>query len=134
MRPLRVAIGLHPGYAAALCAFAVDGLYLAVIARQGDGIDSRVVFVAASILAAGVAAATAEGVGTVAAGVAASWAAATLWIWVLLGVFSIGLVVVPAAIFATIALMRRRAPSVVVAAGIALGVLTAAAGLALTPA
>src|SRR5215831_3473326 len=130
MRAVR--IGFHPAYAAALCAFAVDALYVAVISHQGDGITSRVVFVATSLAAAGFAIAAAEGMCMPAAGIAAAWAVATLWIWVLLGAFSIGIAVVPAGIFATIALTRRNAPSVLIAAGLVLGVLTAAAGLALT--
>jgi len=128
MHVLRV----HPGYAAALCAFAVDGLYLALIAQQGDGGGSRVAFVAASIATAGVAAAAAEANTRVAGGLAAAWATATLWIWVVLGALSIGILVVPAGIFATIALTRRRVHPLVVAAGIVLALLIAVAGLAWT--
>jgi len=124
---------IQRGHAAALCAFAVDGLYLALIAQQGDGGGSRVAFVAASIAAAGVAAATAEGSAALAGGLAAAWAAATLWIWVLLGALSIGILVVPAAIFATLALTYRRPHPLVIAAGIALALLVAVAGLAWTP-
>jgi hypothetical protein len=124
---------IHPGYAAALCAFAVDAVYLALIARQGEGGGSRVAFVAASIATAGVAAAAAESSTALAGGIAAAWAAATLWIWVVLGALSIGILVVPAGIFATIALTRRRAHPLVVAAGIALALLIAVAGLAWTP-
>jgi hypothetical protein len=125
---------IQRGQAAALCAFVVVGLYLALIAQQGDGGGTRVAFVAASIAAAGVAAAAAESSATLAGGVAAAWAAATLWIWVLLGALSIGILVVPAAIFATLALRCRRPHALVVAAGIALALLIAAAGLAWTPA
>jgi len=75
-----------------------DALYLAVIARQGDG-GSRVAFVAGSIAAAGVAAAAAEGSAAVAAGLVAAWAAGTLWIWAFLGVFSIGILIIPAGIY-----------------------------------
>jgi hypothetical protein len=127
------ALRVHPGYVAALWAFVVVGLYLALISQQGDGGGSRVAFVAASIATAGVAAAAAEGTATLAGGIAAAWATATLWIWVFLGMFSIGILVVPAGIFATIALTRRRAHPLVVAAGIALAFLIAAAGLAWTP-
>jgi hypothetical protein len=125
-------IGFNPAYAGAVCAFAVDALYVALIAQQGDGIGSRVVFVAAGLAVAGVAVATADGMCGFPGGFAAAWAAATLWIWVLLGAFSIGILVVPAAIFATIALTRRRAPAAAIASGIALALLTAAAGLAWT--
>jgi biopolymer transport protein ExbB/TolQ len=52
---------------------------------------------------------------------------------VVLGALSIGILVVPAGIFATIALTRRRAHPLVVAAGIALALLIAVAGLAWTP-
>jgi hypothetical protein len=69
---------------------------------------------------------------TFAGALSAAWAATTLWAWVLLGAFSIGILVVPAAIFATVALTRRQAPTVAISAGMALAVLTAAAGLAWT--
>jgi hypothetical protein len=127
------ALRVHPGYIAALCAFAVDGLYLATVSQQGTGITSRVVFVAASITTAGVAAAAAEGQAALAGGLAAAWATATLWIWAVLGALSIGILIVPAGIFATIALTRRRAHPLVIAAGIALALLIAAAGLFGTP-
>lgn len=123
---------IHPGFAAAFCAFAVDAVYLVVIAQQGNGGGSRVAFVAASIATAGVAAAAAETCTGAAAGLSAAWAAATLWIWVLLGVFSIGIVIVPAAMFATVALRRRRAQPLAIAAGIACALLIAAAGVAWT--
>jgi hypothetical protein len=123
---------IRPGYAAAICALAVDGVYLAVIHGQGNG-GSRVAFVACSLALAGVAAAAAERGASFAAGVAAAWAAGTLWIWALLGAFSIGLLVAPAGVFATIALTRRRAHPSVIAAGIALALLLSAAGLAWTP-
>ena|SRR5437763_986715 len=127
------ALRVHPGYLAALCAFAVDGLYLATVSQQGTGITSRVVFVAVSIATAGVAAAAAEGQAAHAGSLAAAWATATLWIWVVLGSLSIGILVVPAGIFATLALTRRSAHPLVVAAGIALALLIAVAGLAWTP-
>ena len=125
-------IGFNPAYAAAVCAFAVDALYVALITQQGNGIDSRVLFVAASIGPAGAAALGAEGMSTFPGGVAAAWAAAMLWAWVLLGALSIGILVVPAAIFATIASTRRRAPALPIAAGIALALLTVVAGIAWT--
>ena len=125
-------IGARPGYAAAVCAFAVDALYLVLISHQGDAIDGRVVFVAGSLAVGGAAAAAAEGMAGAAGALAAAWAAATLWIWVVLGGFSIGIVVVPAAIFATVALTRRRAPTPTIFAGIVLAFLTAAAGIAWT--
>jgi hypothetical protein len=124
-------IRIHPGYAAAVCAFAVDALYLALIAQQGNG-GSRVGFVAGSLAAAGVVAGTAEGMTEFTGGLAAAWAATTLWAWVLLGAFSIGILVVPAALFATVALTRRQAPTVAIAAGMVLALLTAVAGLAWT--
>jgi uncharacterized membrane protein YhaH (DUF805 family) len=123
---------IHPGYAAAFCAFAVDALYLVVISQQGGGGGTRVAFVAASIATAGAAAATAERCAGAAAGLSAAWAAATLWIWVVLGASSIGILVVPAGIFATVALTRRRAHPLATAGGIAFALLIAAAGLAWT--
>jgi hypothetical protein len=131
MRALRV---FSPAHAAAFCAFAVDGLYLALISHQDTGITSRVAFVAASIAGAGAACTTAELVGGFAGGLAAAWAAATLWIWVVLGAASIGLAGVPAGILAVVALKRRRETTLAIAAGIAAALLTAAAGLAWTPA
>jgi len=124
---------IHPGYAAAVCALAVDGLYLAVIHGQGNGGGSRVAFVACSLALAGVAAAAAENRASLAAGLAAAWAAGTLWIWAFLGAFSIGLLVAPAGVFATIALTRRRAHPGVIAAGTALALLLAVAGLVWAP-
>ena len=126
------ALRIHPGYVAAACALAVVGLYLALIGRQDDVGQSRVAFVAGSLLAAGVAAGAAEGAESLNAGLAAAWAAATLWIWAFLAMFSIGILIVPAGLFATTALMRRRAPTLVVAAGIAVALLIAVAGLAWT--
>jgi hypothetical protein len=125
------AVRIHPGYMSALCAFAVDGLYLVLVSQQGNG-GSRVAFVAASIGAAGGAAAAAEGSAALAGGLAAAWAVATLWIWAFLAMFSIGILIVPAGIFATVALMRRRAHPLAIAAGIALALLIAVAGLAWT--
>jgi len=123
---------IQRGHASALCAFAVVGIYLVLIAQQGDGGGSRVAFVAASIATAGVAAAAAESSETAAGALAAAWAAATLWVWVLLAAFSIGLLIVPAAIFSTLALRCRRPHPLVVAAGIVLALLIAGAGLAWT--
>jgi hypothetical protein len=125
-------IGFNPAYAAAVCAFAVDALYVTLIAQQGNGIDSRVVFVAASIGLAGVAAVAAEGMCAFPGGIAAAWATATLWAWVLLGAVSIGILVVPAGIFATVALTRRRAPALAITPGIALALLTVVAGVTWT--
>lgn len=125
------ALRIHPGYTAAFCALAVDGLYLATIAQQGNG-GSRAAFVAASIATAGLAAAVAESCAGLAAGLSAAWAAATLWIWVVLGVLSVGILVVPAALFATVALTRGRVHPLAIAAGIACALLIAAAGLAWT--
>jgi hypothetical protein len=123
---------IHPGYAAAVCAFAVDGVYLALVHGQGNG-GARVAFVACSLALAGLAAAAAERGVSPAAGCAAAWAVGTLWIWTVLGMLSIGILVVPAGIFATIALDQRRAHPAVIVAGIALALLLAAAGLAWTP-
>jgi hypothetical protein len=124
-------IRIHPGYAAAVCAFAVDALYLALIAQQGNG-GSRVGFVSGTLAVAGVVAGTAEGMRRFSGGLAAAWAATTLWVWVLLGSASIGILIVPAAIFATVALTRRQAQTVAITAGMALALLTAVAGLAWT--
>jgi hypothetical protein len=102
-----------------------------LISQHGNG-GTRVAFVAASIGAAGVAAAAAEGSPARAGGLAAAWGAATLRIWVALGALSIGILAVSAGIFATIALTRRKAPPLMFAAGIALALPLAVAGLAWT--
>jgi hypothetical protein len=132
MRALRIARGIRPGYAAAVLALAVDGLYVAVIAQQDTGITSRVAFVAASVAGAGVVSATAELVAGLGGEVAAAGAAATLWVWTVLGILSIGLAVAPAAVFATGALMRRQQAAFGIALGIAAALLIATAGLAWT--
>jgi hypothetical protein len=133
MRALRIAHGLRPGDAAAVLAFAVDGLYLAVIAQQDTGVTGRVAFVAASIAAAGLACAAAESVVGLAGGVAAAWGASTLWIWTLLGALSIGLLGAPAGVLAVLARTRRRDTALAIALGIAAALLIAAAGLVWTP-
>jgi hypothetical protein len=128
------ALRVHPGYVAALCALVAVGLYLALIAQQGEGGGSRVAFVAASIGTAGLAAAAAESSATLAGGVAAAWATATLWIWATLAILSIGILIAPAGVFATSALRRRKVRPLVITAGIAIALLIAVAGLAWTPA
>ena len=134
MRACCAVLGVHVAYVAAFCAFAVDGLYIALIAQQGNGMGGRVAFVAGSLAAAGVAIALGQDSGKLAGGVVAGWAVATLFIWMVLGAASIGILVAPAAIFAMIALSRLRAHSLALAAGVALAVLTAASGLAWTAA
>jgi hypothetical protein len=134
MRALRIARGIRPGHAAALWAFAVDGLYVSLIAQQETGINGRVVFVAASIAGAGAACAAAELSDGFAGGVGAAWAAATLWIWTMLAIFSIGILVAPAGALAVAALTRRHTSAFAIASGIGAALLTAAAGLAWTPA
>jgi hypothetical protein len=134
MRALRIARGIRPGYAVAVLALAVDGLYVAVIAQQGTGVTSRVAFVAASLAGAGMVCASAELVAGPASGVGAAWAAATLWIWTVLGSASIGLLIAPGAVLATLALTRRKGTALEVGAGIAAALLLAVAGLAWTPA
>jgi len=129
MRALRIARGIRPGHAAAVLAFAVDGLYLVVIAQQGTGVTGRVAFVAASIAGAGAVSAAAELVAGLGGELAAAGAAATLWIWTVLAAFSIGLLVAPAAVLATVALMRRQRTQLAVVLGIAAALLIAAAGL-----
>ncbi|HZD87522.1 MAG TPA: hypothetical protein VE088_05910 [Gaiellaceae bacterium] len=132
MRALRLGAGFPPAYAAAVLALAVTGVYLALIATQGDRPGSRVPFVAASIAAAGMAAGAAGRRMGRAGGLAGGWAAATLWIWAGLGAASIGILVVPAAVLATLALVRLRAPAAPVTAGIALAFGIAVAGLVWT--
>ena len=129
MSTLRLARSIPPAPAAAVLAFAADGLYLALIGQQGNGASSRVVFVGASLAGAGAACVTADFAAGAAGGLAAAWATATLWVWAVLGLASIGIAIVPAALLSTVALLRRHAPDFAVAAGIAAGVLLAVSSL-----
>lgn len=123
--------------AAALLALVVDAVYLAVLASQGGSTGSREGLVASSLAAAaGALLAPPVLAPPLRAGLLA-WSAATLGCWALLGAASIGLLLVPSAALAVVALSRSLDPAshagrlaALAGAGIALAVVVA--GLALT--
>jgi len=96
----------QPGWWQALCAagiaLAVDALYLAIIQSEGEGelTSSRVLFVAACVGGAAVALIAALFLTPRAKAIVLTAAAAMLGVWAVLGSFSIGLLLVPAAILA----------------------------------
>ena len=96
----------QPGWWQALCAagiaLAVDALYLAIIQSEGEGelTSSRVLFVAACVGGAAVALIAALFLTPRAKAIVLTAAAAMLAVWAVLGSFSIGLLLVPAAILA----------------------------------
>ena len=89
---------------AAGIALAVDALYLAIIQSEGEGelTSGRVLFVAACLGGAALALISAQFLGPKARAILLTAAAAMLGVWTLL-TFSIGLLLVPAAIFAGLA-------------------------------
>lgn len=129
----------QPGWwqalSAAGIAFAVDALYIAIIQSEGEGelSSGRVLFVAACVAGAAIALISAQFLAPRARAIVLTGAAAMLAVWAVLGSFSIGLLLVPAAIFAglaaghAIADARREAWLAAVGA-----VLLVAAGLLLT--
>lgn len=129
----------QPGWwqalSAAGIALAVDALYIAIIQSEGEGelTSGRVLFVAACVAGAAIALVSAQFLAPRARAIVLTGAAAMLAVWAALGSFSIGLLLVPAAIFAglaaghAIADARREAWLAAVGA-----VLLVAAGLLLT--
>jgi hypothetical protein len=121
--------------AGALGALGVAALYLTIIWQEGEGelTSGRVVFVAACLGAAAMALAWGSLFGPRARAVLFAAAAAVLVVWTLLGAFSIGILLAPAAVFAAIAAAsassgsRREAVLAALAA-----VVLVAAGLFLT--
>jgi hypothetical protein len=113
----------------------VDALYLAIIQGEGEGelTSGRVLFVAACVGGAALALVSALLLAPRARAILLTAAAAMLGVWAVLGSFSIGLLLVPAAILAAFAAgnavsdARREAWLAGVGA-----VLLAAAGLVLT--
>jgi hypothetical protein len=101
----------QPGWwqalSAAGIALAVDALYLVIIQSEGEGelTSSRVLFVAACLGGAAIALVSAQFLGPKARAILLTGAAAMLGLWTLL-TFSIGLLLVPATIFAGIAASR----------------------------
>lgn len=133
MRAMTANAGLlWPAAIAAALTLAVDGVYLAVIASEGEGqlTSSRVVFVAASLAAT--AGALLAALATERALVRAALlclAAATLLTWTVLGALSIGILVLPAAVAAAAAAVRAGPSRLLVAACGASAVAIAALGL-----
>ena len=90
---------------AAGIALAVDALYLAIIQSEGEGelTSGRVVFVAACVGGAALALVSALFLAPRARAILFTAAAAMLGVWAVLGSFSIGLLLVPAALLAAFA-------------------------------
>ena len=103
---------VRPGWwqalAAAGIALAVDGLYLAIIQSEGEGelTSGRVLFVAACVGGAALALISALFLAPQARAIVLTAAAAMLGVWAVLGSFSIGLLLVPAAVLAAFAAGR----------------------------
>jgi hypothetical protein len=130
---------VRPGWWQALCAagiaIAVDALYIAIIQNEGEGelTSGRVLFVAACVGGAAVALVCGLFLQPRARAIALTGATAMLGVWAVLGSFSIGLLLVPAAALAAVAAGRamtgaRRAAWLTAAAV----VLLVAVGLLLT--
>ena len=121
--------------AAAAIAVAVDVLYLVIIANEGEGelTSGRVLFVAGCVAGAAVALTWGLVLGPRARALLFAAAAAMLVVWTLLGAFSIGILLAPAAVFAVLAAAAvgsgSRRDSVLAAVG---ALVLVAAGLALT--
>lgn len=127
------------GPVAGLLGAVVAAVYVWLIVRQGDGVDARVWFVAASLLGAALVAALVPALrpSRLRAG-ASAWAAATFSVWALLGSLSIGALLVPAAVVAWAAAgaacsqVPRAEAIMLVLGAAALSVAVTACGLALT--
>ena len=126
--------GWWQALSAAGIALAVDALYIAIIQSEGEGelTSSRVLFVAACLGGAGLALISAQFVGPKARAILLTGAAAMLGAWTVL-TFSIGLLLVPAAILAGYAarqvVAEARREAILAALG---AILLVAAGLLLT--
>ena len=126
--------GWWQALSAAGIALAVDALYIAIIRSEGEGelTSRRVLFVAACLGGAGLALISAQFVGPKARAILLSGAAAMLGAWTVL-TFSIGLLLVPAAILAGYAagqvIAEARREAFLAAAG---AVVLVAVGLLLT--
>jgi hypothetical protein len=97
--------GWWQALSAAGIALAVDALYIAIIQSEGEGelTSGRVLFVAACVGGAAIALVSAQFLAPRARAIVLAGAAAMLAVWAVLGSFSIGLLLVPAAIFAGLA-------------------------------
>lgn len=127
--------GWWQALSAAGIALAVDALYLAIIQSEGEGelTSGRVLFVAACVGGAALALISAQFFAPRGRAVLLTAAAAMLGVWAVLGSFSIGLLLVPAAILAGFAaghvVADARQEAWLAAVG---AVLLVAAGLLLT--
>ena len=127
--------GWWQALSAAGIALTVDALYLAIIQSEGEGelTSGRVLFVAACVGGAALALISGQFLAPRGRAVFRTAAAAMLGVWAVLGSFSIGLLLVPAAVLAgfaaghVVAYARREAWLAAVGA-----VLLVAAGLLLT--
>ena len=127
--------GWWQALSAAGIAFAVDALYIAIIQSEGEGelTSGRVLFVAACVGGAAIALVSTHFLAPRARAIVLTGAAAMLAVWAVLGSFSIGLLLVPAAIFAGLAAGHAVADAKREAWLAAVGaVLLVAAGLLLT--
>jgi hypothetical protein len=101
----RVQPGWWQALIAAAIAIVVDALYLAIIWSEGEGelTSARVLFVAACLAGAALALVWGLRVGLRARAILFAAAAGMLVVFTLLGAFSIGLLLAPAAVFAVLA-------------------------------
>ena len=127
--------GWWQALAAAAVALSVDGLYVAIIQSEGEGelTSGRVLFVAGCVAGAAVALVSGLFLAPRARAVLFTASAAMLGVWAVLGSFSIGSLLVPAALLAALAAGQVVAAATREAwlAGVG-AVLLAAAGLFLT--
>ena len=127
--------GWWQALSAAGIALAVDALYIAIIQNEGEGelTSGRVLFVSACVAGAAIALISAQFLGPRARAIVLTGSAAMLAVWAVLGSVSIGLLLVPAAIFAGLAaghaIAEARREAFLAAAG---AVVLVAVGLLLT--
>jgi hypothetical protein len=136
MRALPIGVDGRAAVAAVL-ALAVDGVYLAVLSSQGDPKGSREALVTGSLAAAAGALLAPPALAPRLRTGLFAWAATTLGSWALLGMASIGLLLVPSAALAVVALGCALEPSphgarLAAAAGCCGALAVVAAGLSLT--
>jgi hypothetical protein len=135
MPPRRAPAGWWQAIAAAGIALAVDALYLVIIWNEGEDelTSGRVVFVAGSIAAAALALTWGLVLGSRARALLFTAATAMLAVWTLLAALSIGVLLLPAVLFAALATGKVSPGSRGEAALAAFGpVVVVAVGLVLT--
>jgi hypothetical protein len=134
--PRRARIVRTPGVVASAIAGLTDVVYLAAIARQGTSPDGAVVaFVGSLIAVAAVCAATSEVVASVRTRtLLVSFAAGGLLALGIFGIFSIGILLLAAALFAVVSMLRavKAGGAAALAIGFhVVGIIVAVAGLAI---